>query len=80
MTAAEREVRQQVVIIITEHASVGTTTGGPETRLDDLGLDSLDRVSIAVVIDTVLGVKISDTQLATAQTVEDLIQAVLSPQ
>jgi acetyltransferase-like isoleucine patch superfamily enzyme/acyl carrier protein len=47
-----------------------------ETRLDDLGIDSLDRIRLAVALEATLGITIPDTALADADRVADLADLV----
>ncbi|MGN6257343.1 MAG: acyl carrier protein [Solirubrobacterales bacterium] len=53
----------------------------PDTRFDDLGLDSVDRLELLVAIEDACGVALPDEQLATPTVgcVAEAIRASLSP-
>jgi acyl carrier protein len=45
----------------------------PEASFDDLGLDSLSQIELALMLEKELGVKISDAELAQISTVSDIV-------
>ena len=48
----------------------------PETSLEDLQIDSLDKVSLAFDVEEAYGITISDTSMAAVHTVDDIITGV----
>lgn len=46
----------------------------PEASFDDLGLDSLSQIELALALQKELGVKISDAELTQISTVSDIVE------
>ncbi|HVS62936.1 MAG TPA: acyl carrier protein [Thermoanaerobaculia bacterium] len=72
---------QQILELITaELAKLSDDDTGPitaETRLrEDLGLNSLDAVDLALELEDELDIEVPDEQLATFQKVGDVVSAV----
>jgi len=72
---------QQILELITaELAKLSDDDSGPitaETRLrEDLGLNSLDAVDLALELEDELDIEVPDEQLATFQKVGDVVSAV----
>ena len=45
----------------------------PEASFDDLGLDSLSQIELALMLEKELGVRISDAELSQISTVSDIV-------
>lgn len=72
---------QEILDLITaELAKLSDDESGPitpETRLrEDLGLNSLDAVDLALELEDKLDVEVPDEQLATFQKVSDVVTAI----
>ena len=66
-----------VIKIITEHLDVAESKVIPEAHLvDDLDADSFDIVELVIQTEKATGVKISQDDEYTIQTVQDLINVV----
>lgn len=65
------EAVRQILTTITGRAA---DTISAQDRLRDLGMDSLDRVLLAVLVEEKLGRALSDDALASIRTVADLQQ------
>lgn len=65
------EAVRQILTTITGRAA---DTISAQDRLSDLGMDSLDRVLLAVLVEEKLGRALSDDALASIRTVADLQQ------
>lgn len=62
---------------LSELLAINPDTVTPEARLiEDLGLDSLDRVEFAMEIENHYDIDISDEQWEAAKTVQDLINTI----
>lgn len=53
---------------------------GPDTRLDSLGMDSLDRLELITAIEDDLSIRIPDDQASGLETVGALVQCLLDLQ
>lgn len=51
----------------------------PEKSLADLGLDDLDRIEIVMNLEETLGIEISDAELSSIDTVQDIIDVCERP-
>ena len=67
-----------VVTVLIEVAHVEDDGIEPETRLDDLGLDSLARLEIGLALQNECDVELDDAAVAEAETVRDLVELVVS--
>lgn len=50
----------------------------PQATLDDLGLDSLDLVELALAIQKEIGVRVTDDDLAEASRLESIVDLIMS--
>jgi acyl carrier protein len=53
---------------------------GPNTRLDSLGMDSLDRLELITAVEDELSIRVPDDQASGLETVGDLVQCLLGLQ
>jgi acyl carrier protein len=68
---------EKVSEIVLEQAPDVNVTIGPSLRISqDLGIDSLTFVDILVKIEKVFDVEFSDNELATVQSVQDILDLV----
>lgn len=65
-----------VVSVLVEVARVPQERLEPQTRLDDLGLDSLARLEIGLALQNECDVELDDADVARAQTVMQLVELV----
>lgn len=65
----------QTVFATLEQLIPGTVTGTSELHAD-LGMDSLDRIELAMALEKRLDVPISDNMIADTDTVNDLIRKI----
>ena len=71
------DIGSKVLAVIGEYLGEAVT---PETVLADKGADSLDVIDIATDLENEFGIEISDDQLETVQTAQDLIALVAANQ
>lgn len=67
--------RTTVITIIAAQTGIDADTLTDDTRLDALGIDSLDMVEIAMDLETALGITLPDAGIP-GETVGDIIAAV----
>lgn len=75
MAVPDLEVR--VKQILTNRLGISPEEVTPDARLaDDLGMDSLDAVELAIAAERQFGVAISDEQVARLKTVSDIMTLI----
>jgi acyl carrier protein len=80
MVLTEQEILSGLVEILDEVVGVPADQVTPEkTFIDDLDIDSLSMVEIAIAAQDRFGVEIPDERLAELTTVQDVIDYVLRP-
>lgn len=78
---ANEEIEQELAAIVEEIAGVAAADVTPEKSfVDDLDIDSLSMVEIAVQAEDKFGVKIPDDQLAELKTVGDAVDYIAKNQ
>jgi len=76
---ANEEIEQELAAIVEEIAGVAAADVTPEKSfVDDLDIDSLSMVEIAVQAEDKFGVKIPDDELANLKTVGDAVNYIAS--
>lgn len=70
------DIEQECIRRIAEAKAVSPDSITPETTLESLQVDSLDRVSLSFDMEEQYGVQISDSQLHEIATVRDVAVAV----
>jgi acyl carrier protein len=76
---ANEEIEQELAAIVEEIAGVAAADVTPEKSfVDDLDIDSLSMVEIAVQAEDKFGVKIPDDELANLKTVGDAVNYIVS--
>jgi acyl carrier protein len=76
---ADGEIRFWVIRVIGEHFDLDRETISDSTRLvDELGLDSLDLVEIALAFEEEFNIDLSDEEAARASTVGEMVDLVKS--
>jgi acyl carrier protein len=63
---------QQLTEILTSKFQLEDSDISPSVTLEDLGLDSLDLVELALIIEKEFGAKVSDDELAEAQQLDTI--------
>jgi acyl carrier protein len=69
-------VEQRVLRIVARAAMVPERSVTPETRLDELDMDSLEQIECALAVEESFQVELGDPQLWRFRTVRDVIDAV----
>ena len=69
---------EQLKQILERKFQVPTEDIEPEATLDDLGLDSLDLVEFALVIEKEIGVRVSDDDLVQAGQLKSVVDLIMS--
>jgi acyl carrier protein len=69
-------VEQRVIRIVARAAMVSDRSVTPETRLEDLDMDSLEQIECALSVEETFQVELGDPQLWQFRTVRDVIDAV----
>jgi acyl carrier protein len=78
---ANEEIEKELAAIVEEIAGVAADDVTPEKSfVDDLDIDSLSMVEIAVQAEDKFGVKIPDDELANLKTVGDAVNYIASKQ
>jgi acyl carrier protein len=78
---ANEQIEQDLAAIVEEIAGVAAADVTPEKSfVDDLDIDSLSMVEIAVQAEDKFGVKIPDDELANLKTVGDAVNYIASKQ
>jgi acyl carrier protein len=76
---ANEEIEQELAAIVEEIAGVAAADVTPDKSfVDDLDIDSLSMVEIAVQAEDKFGVKIPDDELANLKTVGDAVNYIAS--
>jgi len=77
--ASNEEIQQELAAIVEEIAGVEAAQVTPDKSfVDDLDIDSLSMVEIAVQAEDKFGVKIPDDELANLKTVGDAVNYIYS--
>jgi acyl carrier protein len=69
-------VEQRVIRIVARAAMVTEGSISPETRLEDLDMDSLEQIECALAVEETFQVELGDPQVWRFRTVRDVIDAV----
>jgi acyl carrier protein len=69
-------VEQRVIRIVARAAMVTEGTITPDTRLEDLDMDSLEQIECALAVEETFQVELGDPQVWRFRTVRDVIDAV----
>jgi acyl carrier protein len=67
---------EQLREIISQKFQVDPADIAPDSKLQDMELDSLDLVELSLVIEKELGARVSDTELADLQQLDAIVQLV----
>ncbi|MFE6023498.1 phosphopantetheine-binding protein [Streptomyces sp. NPDC056441] len=79
MTAARYKKLLEQVLGAVRQVRPDHTEPGPDTAFRDLGLDSLDRLALAVAVEQATGLAVSDRALSDATTPADLARRLPAP-
>ncbi|MEO5914832.1 MAG: acyl carrier protein [Luteolibacter sp.] len=71
---------ENLVALICEHGVLGADEVLPESTFTSLGFDSLDHVDLILDCEEQFGIEFTDEESASALTVHDLYQLILSKQ
>jgi len=75
-TVTRDEITEQLIAIVKREKNVSDDLLKPETPLADLGIDSLDSLTILFSIEEEFGIGIPDTKARAIKTLGDMIDAV----
>jgi acyl carrier protein len=78
-TATKNEVQERVISALVEFGEEPENVK-PDSRFEDLDIDSLDLVELAQVIEDEYGVEIQDKDMDQIATVQDVVEFVSSHQ
>lgn len=73
---SERDVRERVLEVITAELGMARDTVHDHDRVVDLGADSLDRIEIAIHLQELFEIQITDHEMADVDTVGELVALV----
>ena len=69
--AQENEVERDIVEYLGAHYGIEADEISDESRLEDLGLDSLGLLAIADIVENKYGISLDDERIAAVRTVSD---------
>ena len=68
---------KEITKVLTDAINVDPTLVTPEAKLDeDLGIDSLTAVELALELESAFDIRVEDDELAALKTVQDIIDLV----
>ncbi len=71
-------IQQKIISLIARHKGLDPKTITPISKLSELGISSLDAITILYELEDELGIQIPNEQLEFLRTVEDIITALES--
>lgn len=75
----QKSIDQRVIDIINDQMVIGKHSDvTPQTKIDDLGGDSLDIIEIVMLLEEEFGVIITDEETDKLESVEDFIECIQS--
>jgi acyl carrier protein len=76
----EPELTELLKELADELLDIDLSDAGPSSRLDSLGMDSLDRLELITSVEDRLSIRIPDDRVSGLVTVGDLVQCLLDLQ
>ena len=76
MPSSTEDIAARVIQIIAKSKSLPPDSINPESRLEDLQIDSLDKINLAFEVEEAFKISIPDDSLNTLRTVGDIIAGV----
>ena len=76
MVPSKKEIRQEVVEIVAEIAELSPSEVGPDARLEDLGIDSLNGLRIVAEMEKRYGITIPDDAIGKIRSMPDIFALV----
>lgn len=73
MNNQQSDVYAKVVAVIKDQLSLAPEAIKPDSTLESLGADSLDRVEITMRLEEQLGVEIDDARIEKLHTIQELV-------
>lgn len=70
------EIERKLLAIIHEQKTLPPDAIAPDTVLSDIGIDSLDALSILFAVEEQFGVSIPDDKARSIRTLDDMVAAV----
>ena len=75
LSAGQEGTEARVARVLQESVGVDPARIAPDARLvEDLGIDSLDRIQLVFELESEFGIEIPDREIAQVQTVGDVVQ------
>ena len=71
-----QSIQDVVIDIIARHKGLDATAVEPNAELGDLGITSLDAITLAYEVEEALGVEIPNADIESLRTVQDLIDGL----
>jgi acyl carrier protein len=78
-TVTKDQITEKVIASLVEFGEEEENVK-PESRFEDLDIDSLDLVELAQVVEDTYGVEIADTDMDQIETVQDVVDFVTARQ
>ncbi len=74
---SDEETGERVARILQDSVGVEAERIRPDARLvEDLGIDSLDRIELVFELESAFGIEIPDQAVAQVQTVQDIVSRI----
>lgn len=70
------ELEQKILAVIQEQKTLPENEIRPDTRLTELGIDSLDALNILFALEESFGITIPDEQARSIRTVDDMVTTI----
>ena len=70
------EIEQKVIAIIHDQKTIPDEALAPDTPLADLGIDSLDALSILFAVEESFGITVPDDRARSIRTMDDMITTI----
>jgi acyl carrier protein len=74
---AREQITQKIADVLAKEFAIDRNAIKPEAKLfEDLDLDSIDAIDLAVKLDTELGIKLVESELRSIRTVSDVVEII----
>lgn len=74
---AKEEINQKITDVFVKEFGIERDAVTPEAKLfEDLDLDSIDAIDLAVKLETELGIKLVESELRSIRTVSDVVEVI----
>ena len=74
---AKEQINQKITDVFVKEFGIERDAVTPEAKLfEDLDLDSIDAIDLAVKLETELGIKLVESELRSIRTVSDVVEVI----